>query len=59
MNIEGHLVALIYMSMWVFRFSVEIIYSMWVESRRLFAIEYMAKAWWMSKTKDAIPKHKS
>lgn len=54
MNVERHLIAFIHMSMWMLCFSVEIIYSMRVESGRLLAVQNMAKARWVCKAEDAI-----
>jgi hypothetical protein len=54
MDVERHLITLIYMSMRMLRFSVKIVYAMGMERRCLLALENVTEAWWMCKAEDAI-----
>ena len=54
MDVERHLIALIYVAMRMLRFSVEIVYAVGMERRRLLAFENVTETRWLCKAEDAI-----
>lgn len=54
MHVEVELIVLVHMTRWVLCLCVEVIYAVRVECGRLFAIEDVIQARWMSETEDTI-----